>query len=176
MALVHVVPFAILVGINRTAAAGALALIGGISIMGRIIMGSSAERLGFNLPLVISSGMCAAMFAWLPGVQSMRMLYLFAAVYGFFYGARVPQTSGLIGYFFPGKNLATIFSTITAISSAGGMLGPIIGGLVYDQTQSYQVALIIGASLWAISATLAYFLKAPQKIGANTDEIGTKQV
>ena len=170
MALVHVVPFAILAGINETAAAGALALVGGIGIAGRVIMAHSADKLGFKLALIICCGVCATMFAWLTGVQRLWMIYLFAAVYGFFYGGKVPQTSGLVGYYFPGKSLATIFATTSAIAMAGGSLGPLIGGLVYDQTQSYQTAFIIGASCWILAAVLSSFLKAPEKLAPTAVE------
>jgi Sugar phosphate permease len=166
MAIVHVVPFALSIGIGKTAAASALALIGGLSIAGRIGVGTAAQKIGFSRALIICAGMCAAMFAWLQGVQSLWMLYLFAVIYGFFYGGKVPQVSGLIGYCFPGNSLATIFGTINAISMVGGVLGPLIGGFVWDTTGSYQIAFIIGASFWALAAILTLFLRPPRKVAA----------
>ena len=164
MALVHVVPFAIAIGIDATAAAGALALIGGLSIAGRIVMGTAARKTGFRLALIICAGISTVMFLWLLGVQSLWMLYFFAIIYGFSYGGKVPQITGLIGYCFPGKSLATIFGTIHAISMTGGIVGPLLGGFVFDRTGSYQIAFIAGASFWALCAILAYFLKAPRKV------------
>ena len=163
MVMVHVVPFAINVGINETAAAGALALIGGLSIAGRIGMGTVAQKMGFKRVLIICTGACAVMFLWLLRVQSLWMIYSFAIIYGFFYGGHVPQIPGLIGYFFPGKSLTTIFGTLGAISSMGSILGPLVGGLVWDRTGSYGMAFIIGASFWALAAILALLLKPPQK-------------
>jgi MFS family permease len=163
MVMVHVVPFAITVGINETAAAGALALIGGLSIAGRIGMGTVAQKAGFKRVLIICTGACAVMFIWLLRVQSLWMIYFFAIIYGFFYGGQVPQIPGLIGYFFPGKSLATIFGTLGAISAIGGILGPLVGGFVWDKTGSYGMAFIIGASFWALSIILALLLKPPQK-------------
>jgi MFS family permease len=160
---VHVVPLAMNVGINETAAAAALALIGGLSIGGRIGMGTVAQKAGFKRLLIICTGACAVMFLWLLRVQSLWMIYFFAIIYGFFYGGQVPQIPGLIGYFFPGKSLTTIFGTLGAISSMGSILGPLIGGLVWDKTGSYEIAFIIGASFWALSAVLALLLKPPQK-------------
>jgi predicted MFS family arabinose efflux permease len=163
MVMVHIVPFAINVGINETAAAGALALIGGLSIAGRIGMGTVAQKAGFKRVLIICTGACAVMFLWLLRVQSLWMIYSFAIIYGFFYGGHVPQIPGLVGYFFPGKSLTTIFGTFGAISSMGSILGPLVGGLVWDKTGSYEMAFIIGASFWALSVILALLLKPPQK-------------
>jgi MFS family permease len=160
---VHVVPFAMNVGINETSAAGALAVIGGSSIAGRIGMGTVAQKAGFKRILIICTGACAVMFLWLPRVQSLWMVYFFAIIYGFFYGGQVPQVPGLIGYFFPGESLITIFGMIGAISSTGSMLGPLVGGLVWDGTGSYGMAFIIGASFWVLVILLALLLKPPQK-------------
>jgi len=164
MALVHVVPFALTIGIDENAAAGALALIGGLSIAGRIGMGTMAQKTGFRWAIIICASMCAAMFLWLLGVQSLWMIYLFAIIYGFFYGGKVPQVPGLVGYFFPGKSLATTLGALTAIAAIGGILGPLLGGFVWDATGSYRIAFIIGASFWALAAILAYFLKTPEKM------------
>jgi MFS family permease len=163
MLVVHVVPFAITVGVNETAAAGALALIAGLSIAGRIVMGNAAQKAGFKRVLVICTGVCAVMFIWLLKVQSLWMIYFFAVVFGFFAGGLVPQVPGLIGYFFPGRSLTTIFGVSAAISSIGGILGPLVGGLAWDKTGSYRMAFIIGASLWAVGAVLALLLKPPQE-------------
>lgn len=160
---VHVVPFAMNVGINETSAAGALAVIGGSSIAGRIGMGTVAQKAGFKRILIICTGACAVMFLWLPRVQSLWMVYFFAIIYGFFYGGQVPQVPGLIGYFFPGESLITIFGMIGAISSTGSMLGPLVGGLVWDGTGSYGMAFIIGASFWVLVILLTLLLKPPQK-------------
>jgi len=89
MVIVHIVPFAITIGIDETAAAGALALIGGLSIAGRIGMGTVAQRTGFRRALVICASLCAAVVLWLLGVQSLWMIYLFAIIYGFCYGGKL---------------------------------------------------------------------------------------
>jgi len=163
MVFVHLVPFAMTVGVNETAAAAALALVGGLSIAGRIGMGIVAQKAGFKRVLVICTVVCAVMFIWLLRVQSLWMIYFFTIIFGFFSGGLVPQVPGLIGYFFPGKSLTTIFGTLGAISSTGGILGPLVGGLVWDRTGSYGMAFIIGASFWALAILLAFLLKPPQK-------------
>ena len=159
MVMVHIVPATINIGIDKTAAAGALALVGGISIAGRIIMGTSAEKLGWERALIICLGVCAVMFLWLTGVRSLWMLYTFAIVYGFFYGGKVPLVPGLIGLHFPGKSLATIIGGAQAFAMIGGVIGPLLGGIVFDQTDSYAIAFIVGAGVWVIAAALTFLVR-----------------
>ena len=163
MVMVHIVPYAIGLGISKSAAAGALGLTGGISILGRITMAWSAEKSGWRLSLYVCLLMCAVLFIWLLYVDSVWMIYFFAVVYGFFYGGKTPLIPGLIGLMFPGKSLATITGSIHGISLIGGAFGPIIGGIVYDSTKSYAVAFIIGAFFWAAAVLFLFLAKTPQK-------------
>ncbi len=169
MVMVHIVPAAINVGIGKSAAAGVLALVGGIGIAGRIAMGTSAEKLGWERALIICCGMCSVMFLWLVGVKSLWMLYIFAIIYGFFYGGKIPLVPGLIGFYFPGKSLATIIGGVDALSTIGGIIGPLIGGIVFDQTGSYAIAFIIGAAFWAIATALAFLLRWRQKLALSNN-------
>ena len=91
------------------------------------------------------------------------MIYFFAVVYGFSYGGKTPLLPGLIGLMFPGASLATIIGAIHGLALTGGALGPIIGGVVYDATKSYDVAFIIGAFFWAAAGLLLFFAKMPDK-------------
>ena len=163
MVMMHIVPAAISVGIDRSAAAGALALVGGMSIAGRIIMGTSAEKLGWERALIICFGMCSLMFLWLLGVKGLLMLYIFAIIYGFFYGGYSPLVPGLIGFYFPGKSMATIIGAVFAFALIGGATGPLIGGIVFDRTESYATAFIIGAAFWA-TAVIVLLLIRRQKL------------
>ena len=163
MAMVHIVAFAINLGISKAASAGALGLIGGASICGRIIMAWSAEKLGWKVALTICLSGCTVMFLWLTGVKSLWMIYVFAIIYGFFYGGKTPLIPGLIGLCFPGKSMATIIGMVHGLSLIGGALGPLVGGIAYDATSSYTAAFAMGAFFWAAGAVLLLYVKLPQK-------------
>ena len=159
MALVHIVPAAINIGIDKSAAAGALAIVGGISIAGRIIMGTSAEKLGWERGLIICCSMCCVAFLWLLGVKNLWMLYTFAIIFGFFYGGKSPLVPGLVGFYFPGKSLATIIGGVHAFSVIGSVIGPLVGGIVFDQTGSYAIAFTVGTAFWAIAVSLLFLVR-----------------
>ena len=163
LAMLHVVPFAISIGISGSAASAILGLIGGFSILGRLIMGWSAEKLGWKRSLLICLLACMIIFLWLAAVSKLWMLLVFAVVYGFFYGGKTPLTPGLVGFYFYGRSLGTLIGIAHAISLVGGAVGPILGGIVYDATGNYNVAFVIGSALWGISATLLMLVKVPLK-------------
>ncbi|HSR11722.1 MAG TPA: MFS transporter, partial [Thermodesulfobacteriota bacterium] len=166
MVMVHVVPYFTDMGISKSLAAGALGLIGGISISGRIGMGVLGERMGWKWGLLLCCAVCAVMTFWLIGVRSMWMLMVFAVGYGFFYGGKITNIPGLIGFTFGTRALGEIIGIIHAVSLAGGIVGPVLGGYVFDVTGSYRAAFIIGALGFVTSAILT-FLVRPPKAGAN---------
>jgi MFS family permease len=169
MVMIHIIPFAVDIGIDKTDAAAALGLIGGVSIAGRVLVGALGQKFGFRRSLILCTALCGITFLWLAGIKVLWMLYVFVIVYGFFYGGKVPQLPGLTGQYFHGKSLATIFGSTYAIALVGGAIGPVIGGLIFDKTGSYHAAFITGAFFWFIAATLAYFIRSPVRIGFKED-------
>ena len=81
--LPHIVQHAIDLGISATSAASVLATIGGVSIAGRIIMGSAGDRIGNRMALLICLIFLFAGLIWLQVAKSLWMFYVFATVYGF---------------------------------------------------------------------------------------------
>ena len=164
MIAVHLVPYATDLGVSEAVAANAFGLVGAFSIAGRIGMSSAADKIGWKWGLVICCGGCTAMLLWLTGVSSLWMLYLFVVLYGFLYGGKVPLLPGLIGSFFGTRSLAEITGTIHAISMLGAAVGPFLGGWIFDRTESYFIAFVICAALWALAAVISAILKPPRKM------------
>lgn len=158
----HVVPFATDLGINERAAAGALGMIGLVSIVGRIIAGVMAEKLGFKWAAIVSGAGAAAVLLWLPSTKSLGTLYVFAIIFGLFHGGRAVSTPGLVASLFGTKNLAQLIGAIHALSLIGGLLGPVLGGLVFDWTNSYSLAFFVGATAFGLGTLLIWFVKEPR--------------
>jgi MFS family permease len=149
-----VVPFGREIGISPTAAAGALSLIAGMSITGRIGGGSLLDRMGWKKGLLFFLGLAAVMLLWLTGTRNLWMLYLFAIIYGFCYAAEIPAITGWTGALFGTKSLAGLLGIQGAISGFGCALGPILGGFIFDITESYYISFLIAAISFAAAAVL----------------------
>jgi MFS family permease len=162
MVMIHIVPYATDLEISKAFAASALGLIGGISILGRIGMGLISEKIGWKWGLFLSCLLSGLMLLWLIGVRNLWMLSAFAVVYGFFYGGKITTIPGLIGSFFGTRFLGEIIGAIHAVSLAGGIIGPVLGGYIFDRSGSYRIAFLIAALAFLTSAVLTLFARPPQ--------------
>ena len=73
----------------------------------------------------------------------------FLLFFGFGYGGIIGVRPSFVRELFGKNNFGAIFGTIIGICSVGGMLGPVLGGLVFDNWSSY-----IG--LWLVLAVLPF--------------------
>lgn len=158
----HFVRYAIDVGIDQTVAAGAFGLIGGASIAGRIVMGGMTERISWQTALAICCFGATITILWLLVAENVWMLYVFAVIYGFFYGGKVPLLPGLAGNMFGTKSLAEIIGLATAISLAFGSIGPIIAGYIFDKIGSYSISFIFAAVIFGCAGVLAMRIRSPE--------------
>lgn len=159
LVFIHLVPFAMEKGISRGEAAMALGLIGGAAILGRVFGGMLLDRIGWRGGLSIFLGISSVMFLWLIGVKALWMLFLFSVIYGLGYAAEIPALVGWTGDLFGTAHLGEILGIQGAISAVGASLGPLIGGVVFDLTQSYTIAFALGSLSFALGLFLLRFVR-----------------
>ncbi|MFC1892594.1 MFS transporter [Chloroflexota bacterium] len=163
MIAAHFVRFAIDVGIEPTTAAGAFGLIGGLAIAGRLITGVVAERLGWNWSLALCCFGAAATVLTFFAAKSLGMIYLCAIIYGLFYGGAIPLVLGLAGHLFGTKSLAEILGMMSGVATAMGAIGPVIGGLIFDNTGSYAISFLLATVVFSTAGVLAIVIRPPRK-------------
>jgi MFS transporter, OFA family, oxalate/formate antiporter len=160
---VHLVPYCIQMGIDKLEAGKAIGLVGGISVLGRIITPTFVEkRLGakWGLGLLVCGMAAGVMQVYLNLVSSLYMVYVFVFVYGFFYGSWIPTVVALTGSYFGVRNLGAILG-LTQIGLVGGIIGPMLGGVVYDKLGNYPVAFYICFFAFACAGIIAFLMKTP---------------
>ncbi|MBI4187647.1 MAG: MFS transporter [Chloroflexi bacterium] len=154
----HIVPRALDLGLTATQAAGVLSTIGGVSMLGRVVMGSVSDRISCRRALVICFMILLAALSWLQFADELWKLYLFGAVYGFAHGGFFAVIAPLIAELFGTKAHGTIYGASLSISHIGGAIGPTATARIFDVTRSYQLAflilLIIGVSAFLLSTRL----------------------
>ena len=164
--LVHIVPHIMELGISSTAAASILAAMGGLSIVGRVVMGSASDRLGVKLSLVIDLVLMFAALFWLQIAGDLWTFYLFAVVFGLAYGGGVPLQSLISAELFGLRSLGVILASVTLAYTTGGSVGPLFSGYLFDLTGDYYLALLIAACMAVAGCILALTLKS--SAGAKT--------
>ena len=157
--LVHIVPFATDTGISPMVAASLLAVIGGCSIVGRVVTGAVSDKVGAKNLLPVMLMIEAVMLFFLMESKGTTMFYLFAILFGLAYGGSVPLIPAVTADFFGPGSMGTIFGVISFGGILGGAFGPLLAGTLHDSTQSYGTAFLAISIVAAVGALLAFFLR-----------------
>ena len=150
--IVHMVPYATDLGIDRAVAAGILSVLGGVSIAGRLLMGSVIDRVGGRIALLYCYAIMLVAFILLQFAASAPLLYLFAVIYGFAHGGMFTAVSPLLAELFGMRSHGLLYGTVIFIATFAGALGPTSAGLVYDLIGSYRPAFLLLIVLILVAA------------------------
>jgi len=164
--LVHLVIFALDIGLSRHSALVALSVLGGFSTLGRLIMGLISDRIGRKPTLGVNLALQVFSWFWIMGTSSNWMLILFAAVFGFSYGGVSSVFPSIVGDYFGRLKAASVIGAIFTLAGTSAAIGPFLGGYIYDLTNGYRLAFLLGALTNLIALFLIFFSKPPRKKGA----------
>ena len=164
--VVHIVPHATDLGLPPATAAGVLAAIGGVSMVGRISMGTANDKIGGKRSLTVCFIILLMGLCWLLIADRAWMLFLFAAVYGFSHGGFFTVMSPLVAELFGTGSHGLLFGLILFSGTIGGTLGPVLAGHVFDVVGSYQGVFWLLIGLASSGLVLVTLLKPPQDAGS----------
>jgi MFS family permease len=154
--LTHQVAFAVDMGIDRVAAAGAVSLLCVFSIPARIGFGKLGDIMDKRYVVMMGAGLQAAAFVILLQTTSLAMLYLYAAVVGIAAGGLTPIVPGLVADYFGRRHFGAIYGAVEMVTTLGQMVGPVYGGWIYDVSKSYDSAFLSGIVIALLAVVLIY--------------------
>ncbi len=157
--LMHIPSYAMDSGISSINAASLVAIIGGVSIAGRVILGSAGDRIGCRHALVITFIIMVISLLWLYQAEGLWQLRLFAMFYAIAHGGSLTLIPLLLAKLFGTRALSSLFGIVLFFGTAGAGTGPIVAGRIYDVTGSYQSAFLIMIIASVIGLTMALMLK-----------------
>ena len=133
---------AYLVDQHLTATVGTtvLALIGLFNIFGTYTAGWLGGRMSkprLLTALYLARAVVIVVFLWAP--LSQFSAYLFGMAMGFLWLSTVPLTNGTVATMFGVRNLSMLGGIVFLFHQLGAFLGGWLGGVVYDQTGSYEL-------------------------------------
>lgn len=159
---VHFVPHAVESGMGTAAAASAMGFIGAMSVPGRIAGGVTADRLGWKRAMALFCFLGSGTLVWLTFSSNAWMFFLFAVLFGFSHGTRVPLLPGLAAQMFGTRSVGEIAGLITGLGVGLGGLGALLAGFIVDATGSYAIAFGVASASFVIAAVLAAMLRPPE--------------
>jgi MFS family permease len=163
--LVHIVPHALDMGTSAGIAASFVSAIGGTSIVGRLTMGFTGDKIGHKRGIVVCFVVLVTALSWLQFASELWMLYLFAAIYGFNHGGFFALISPTIADLFGTRSQGTLLGIVILFGTLGGSLGSVLAGHIFDTTGSYQLAFFILLMLAITGLILAILIKPIRKGG-----------
>ena len=163
MTISQLVPFAQSAGM----AAGAAGLVGAIgSVSGRILSGWMSDVVGrlsiLRIMILLSAVAMPALVLWRE--QAFLFLLLVGVVYWCF-GTQLAVFPSASADFFGTKHLGLNYGLLFTAFGVAGLIGPIIGGRMFDAFDDYRYAFFIAAGL-AVIALLSLALARPQSRAA----------
>jgi MFS family permease len=157
--IVHIVPHATDVGLPPATAAGVLATIGGVSMAGRIVMGSVNDKIGGKRSLIACFALLLGGLIWLQLATAGWMLFVFAVIYGFAHGGFFTVMSPLVAELFGIESHGLLFGIVLASGTLGGTIGPLLAGRIFDVTGSYQLLFVVLTGLAFVGLAMILLLR-----------------
>jgi MFS transporter, OFA family, oxalate/formate antiporter len=159
--MVHLVPFALDLGMTPVRASLAVGMIGAGSLVGRLLSGAVSDRLGRQPTLGVALSLQALTFMGFWASTDAGLLFPSALLFGLATGGTSTLLPAIVGDFFGRLSVGAIFGFVWAIAASAAAFGPLIAGYMYDRTGSYADAFALSAALNVVAACLVLFLRKP---------------
>ena len=158
--MVHIAPHATGLGISAARAAGILATIGGMSIIGKVLLGRVADLYGNRGTMMLGFALLTVALTFLVPAKTAWVIFLMAGLFGFSYGGCTVAHSPLIAVLFGLRSHGLIFGFFNlSVTVVGGAIGPFVTGFIYDVRGNYNPALMVCAGVSLSGVILTAMLK-----------------
>ena len=135
-------------GLSAGTAAWALAIVGLFNVIGSFAAGMLGGR--YRKPYILSAiyfGRAVVIAVYVLTPLSVASTFIFAAVMGLLWLSTVPVTTAVVGQIFGVRYLGMLAGIVFFSHQVGSFLGAWLGGLLFDETGSYQI-------VWWLSVVL----------------------
>jgi len=163
LVLTHQVKFAEDVGYSSTFAASIFALYGIFQVGGQLTTGIS-DWIGRERTVTLANVLCIIALIALISVKDTSqpwLMYLFAICFGYGAGFFTPTVTAGAADIFHGKHFGAIAGILLTGMGIGGVIGPWLGGYIYDTSGSYFYAFILSMVCFAC-ASISFWIVAPR--------------
>ena len=163
MVIGNLKPYGVYSGLSAATAANAVGVLALFNGAGRIIWGTASDKLGRKNSMTIMFLLQGVMMLGLIKMASSEMLLTVAAAWvGFNFGGNFALFTSTTADFFGTKHVGVNYGLVFTSYGVAGILGPILGGSVYDMTGSYLWAFIPAGIACILAAIISVSLKKPE--------------
>jgi predicted MFS family arabinose efflux permease len=149
--MIHVVSF-LTPTLGHERAAASISLMTGVSICARLIVGTFVDRVDkrfVSLACFLLQGAALFIIAFFnEGI----IMYLCLAIFGGTMGNILMTQTLIIGECFGMVSFGKISGLAMLFTNCGSSLGPMIGGILYDMTQSYHLCFMLFSLVYLLAS------------------------
>jgi sugar phosphate permease len=160
--LQHQVPLIVESGISRTMAATALGFTAGLGGLGKLSFGRISELVPFRVAVMLCFGLQALAVLVLFNAESIAMVWVYVAIFGFAMGGVIVLLPLAVGHFFGLASFGVIMGMLSLVLAIGNASGALISGVIYDLFGSYDYAMIACMCFYLL-AILSFFLTGERR-------------
>jgi MFS family permease len=167
---VHLVAFFVAAGYDPLLAAAVIAGVGGISVVGRPLSGALSDVLGREVMYTAGLGMhisAILLILTLGDGQSWWPLLLFIGLSGLSDGIGGLVVGAKAADLFPTTSLGMVMGLVQMGRGLGMMVGPLIGGVLFDRQGHYQMAFLLAVALVTVAIGCMWGVWATSKCAAH---------
>jgi OFA family oxalate/formate antiporter-like MFS transporter len=164
MVISQLIPFANSQGIASATLATLGLVVGAFgNVSGRVLSGWLSDILGrLNTLRVVLAMSCIAMPALYWVGAHLTALYVLIYFVYFSYGAQASVIPATVSDFWGTRHAGTNYGTLFTAWGFAGILGPTIGGVLFDKYRNYAVAFYTAAALAVVALICALIARRPE--------------
>lgn len=150
-------------GYSLGAAAAMIALMTAFQMVGQVGGGFLGDRVNKRLLVVVCMGLHVLALILLAYATALWMVALFAIAHGLGWGGRGPQMAAIRADYFGRASFGAIMGFSSMIIMLGMIFGPLIAGVMADQTGTYTAGFTLLAALAGVGSIFFILLRPPQR-------------
>ena len=160
--LVHQVAFAVDMGMDSIAAAGAVGTVTLFSIPGRLGFGWLGDRMDKRYIFMMGCALQILALIILLNTHTLTMLYIYSLLLGLNIGGMTPILPGIIGDHFGKKHFGVIFGAAFFWLHLGQVIGSVYAGWIFDTSGSYASSILTSIVLSALAIISVFLVGKPR--------------
>jgi MFS family permease len=170
--MTHTVIFATDIGYSAMIGASFLSVQGGLNLVGVLLTGQMSDNMSRNRVLALthlfrSLSFLALISAALLSGNSLWLLYLAMALFGFGWYTTAPLSAGLIADLFGYRQMGTLLGIILSAHMIGMAIGTYAGGITYQLTGGYFPIFLFQGVIELLAAIFAFLIKRSKNTDLN---------
>lgn len=129
---------------------------------GRILWGMISDKIGTKKSMASMYAIQVCAFLIMKNLTTPLALMAGIASVGFTFGGMLTVFPSITADYYGMKNFGMNYGLVITAWGIGGVLGPLVGGIVRDATGTYAVSYLISAALSILGVIISMKLSAPE--------------